>query len=93
MKINVIIYLLIILFSFILLHPILFPIQEGIDGCVLQEGTDECLVNTLENLKIEVAELKLKIDPNVNSTPEPASHTYSAEENGNFLLNNIGSLN
>lgn len=80
MKINVIIYVLIVLFSFILIHPFLFPIQEGID---------DCLVNTLADLKIEVAELKLKVDSKSGSAPQ----TYSAEENGNYLLNNIGSLN
>lgn len=72
MNINGIIYFLIVLFSFILLHSF-FTVREGID---------DCLVNTLADLKIEVAELKTKIDAKSTTPQSP-----SAEETGNFLVN------
>jgi hypothetical protein len=77
MNINGIIYFLIVLFSFILLHSFFtsfFTVREGID---------DCLVNTLADLKIEVAELKTKID---GKTSQTTPQNPSAEETGNFLL-------
>lgn len=74
MNINGIIYFLIVLFSFILLHSF-FTVREGID---------DCLVNTLADLKIEVAELKTKIDGKTTSQTTPQSP--SAEDTATFLL-------
>jgi hypothetical protein len=88
MKICVIVYLLIILFLFLLIHPYIhyfIPIQEGMD---------DCIVNTLADLKNEVSELKKKVDENTkNETKdETIKPTPQEEEDGQFLKDNINSV-
>ena len=89
MKICVIVYLLIILFLFILIHPYIkhfLPIQEGMD---------DCIVNTLADLKIEVSELKKKVDANEADTKEQDTKDQISpqqEETGVFLKDNIDSI-
>ena len=89
MKICVIVYLLIILFLFILIHPY---IQHFLP---IKEGMDDCIVNTLADLKNEVAELKKKVD--VNESKENTKETTydippDQEETGTFLKDNIDSV-
>lgn len=91
MKICVIVYLLIILFLFILIHPFIhqfLPIQEGID---------DCLVDSLSDLKNDVAELKRRVEKNETDidkleTPEIPEATPQEEEDGQFLKDNINSI-
>lgn len=88
MKICVILYLLIILFLFILIHPYIeyfLPTREGMD---------DCLVDTLANLKNEVSELTKKVDAiskdeKSNTQTQP---TQQEEEDGTFLKDNINSI-
>jgi len=82
MKIHVILYLLIALFLFILIHPHL-PIQEGMD---------DCIVNTLADLKNEVSELKKKVDANSNEKSSNYKATPEETEDGVFLKDNINSI-
>lgn len=82
MKICVIVYLLIILFLFLLIHPYIkhfLPIQEGMD---------DCIVNTLADLKIEVSELKKKVDAQDTGT----DISPQQEETGVFLKDNMDSV-
>jgi len=85
MKICVIVYLLIILFLFILIHPYIkhfLPIQEGMD---------DCIVNTLADLKIEVSELKKKVDAK-DTKDENYEVPPDQEETGVFLKDNMDSV-
>ena len=85
MKICVIVYLLIILFLFILIHPHIkhfLPIQEGMD---------DCIVNTLADLKIEVSELKKKVDAK-DTKDENYEVPPDQEETGVFLKDNMDSV-
>ena len=89
MKICVIVYLLIILFLFILIHPHIkhfLPIQEGMD---------DCIVNTLADLKIEVSELKKKIDSDTQAKDTQSKNVEISpqqEETGVFLKDNMDSV-
>jgi hypothetical protein len=89
MKICVIVYLLIILFLFILIHPYIQPLLS------IQEGMDDCIVNTLADLKIEVSELKKKIDAkdtDAKDTDENYEVPPDQEETGVFLKDNMDSI-
>jgi len=80
MKINVIIWFLIILFTILLIQLIMGDIkailmkegvkegvQEGMQEKMqegMQEGMDDCLVGTLSDIKIQIAELQKQVNDN-----------------------------
>jgi len=91
MKICVIVYLLIILFLFILIHPIIHQFLP------IQEGMEDCLADTLSDLKNDVAELKRKVEKNESDinkleTPEIPDASPEEQEQGDFLKDNINSV-
>ena len=74
MKINYIIYLLIILFTFLIISS-LFPIKEGLenkdssgnvgdsdDSAI--EGMDDCMAVTLSDIKTQLSDLQKQVESN-----------------------------
>lgn len=92
MKIDVILYLLIALFSFIIFQT-LFPIREGMD---------DCMVVTLSDIKTQLADIQTKVSANsediakiksVQETPtEGEKEAYSKVSGGmSDLTNSVNS--
>ena len=62
MKIDVIVYFLIVLFTFLLIMPYI-PYRIGTtEG--MKEGMDDCLAGTLSDIKVQLSDLKKEVETN-----------------------------